>query len=351
MSTNQQKENSKSNNEEEVDLGSLFVIIGKGFSKFFNFIGDIFKGIFHSIILVLIFFRKNAIKVGISIIIGALTGAFFEFKKQESYGSDLIVQPNFNSTKQLYTSINYYSNLVSQKKIEKLKSTFNIDEETAKSLKSFSIKPIFNDKDIINTYNSFAISVDTTAIKSYSFLDFKKSFTDFDYKFHEIKVVSSKNDIFKNLEEVIISSIETNKYFSRIKSLTNENLNRTDLLLRKNLIQADTLSKVYMQVMLDESKRQTNGTNIDLGGSKKTTKELEIFDTKQKINSALKAVLMEKSREYEVVNIISNFQPIGYKEGGILKNAIFQYAFIGGILMVLCILIMQLNRYLNNYIK
>ena len=52
MSTNQQKENSKSNNEEEVDLGSLFVIIGKGFSKFFNFIGAIFKGIFHSIILI-----------------------------------------------------------------------------------------------------------------------------------------------------------------------------------------------------------------------------------------------------------------------------------------------------------
>ena len=46
MSTNQQKESSKSNNEEEVDLGSLFVIIGKGFSKFFNFIGGIFKGIF-----------------------------------------------------------------------------------------------------------------------------------------------------------------------------------------------------------------------------------------------------------------------------------------------------------------
>ena len=32
MSTNQQK----NNNEEEVDLGSLFVIIGRGFSNFFK---------------------------------------------------------------------------------------------------------------------------------------------------------------------------------------------------------------------------------------------------------------------------------------------------------------------------
>ena len=50
MSTNQPQKN----NEEEVDLGSLFVIIGRGFSKFFNFIGSIFKGIFHAFIIILI---------------------------------------------------------------------------------------------------------------------------------------------------------------------------------------------------------------------------------------------------------------------------------------------------------
>ena len=40
MPTNQ------NNNEEEVDLGSLFVIIGRGFSTLFNFIGTFFKFIF-----------------------------------------------------------------------------------------------------------------------------------------------------------------------------------------------------------------------------------------------------------------------------------------------------------------
>ena len=351
MSTNQQKENSKSNNEEEVDLGSLFTIIGKGFSKFFNFIGNIFKGIFHSIILVLIFFRKNAIKVGISIIIGALTGAFFEFKKQESYGSDLIVQPNFNSTKQLYTSINYYSNLVSQKKIEKLKSTFNLDKETAASLKKFSIEPIANENDIINAYNDFVLEVDTATVSSYTFEDFKASFKDLDYKTHKINVIAEKNDVFNKLDEIIISSVVKNKYFSRVKELTNENLNRTDSLLRQNLGQVDSLRKVYMQVMIEEAKKQSNGTSIDLGGEKRSTKELELFATKRNLNLELTDIVIDKSEKYEVVNVISNFQPIGYKEGGMLKNAIFQYAFIGGILMVLCILIMQLNRYLNNYIK
>ena len=106
-----------------------------------------------------------------------------------------------------------------------------------------------------------------------------------------------------------------------------------------------------MQVMIDESKRQTNGTNIDLGGNAKTTKELEIFITKQKINSALENVLREKGESSEVVNIISNFQPIGYKIERDNEKLNFQFAFIGSILMILFILMMQLNRYLKNYTK
>jgi hypothetical protein len=57
MSTNQKDKN----NEDEVDLGALFLIIGKGFTKFFNFIGSIFKGIFHGFISILIFFKSNII--------------------------------------------------------------------------------------------------------------------------------------------------------------------------------------------------------------------------------------------------------------------------------------------------
>ena len=52
METNQQ------NKEEEVDLGSLFAIIGKGFSNLFQWIGEIFKGIFHFIISILLFLKQ-----------------------------------------------------------------------------------------------------------------------------------------------------------------------------------------------------------------------------------------------------------------------------------------------------
>jgi len=41
----------KNTKDDEIELGSLFIIIGRGFSNLFNFIGNIFKGIYHFLIL------------------------------------------------------------------------------------------------------------------------------------------------------------------------------------------------------------------------------------------------------------------------------------------------------------
>ena len=57
MSTDQK------NNEEEVDLGSLFVIIGRGFSNLFNFIKGIFTGIFLNVVKGLVFIKKSTIYI------------------------------------------------------------------------------------------------------------------------------------------------------------------------------------------------------------------------------------------------------------------------------------------------
>jgi hypothetical protein len=104
MSTHQ-----KNNNEEEVDLGSLFVIIGRGFSNFFNFIGSIFKAFFHFIITLLLFLKQHLLKIVIASIVGGILGTFLDYKKEKTYGSELLLQPNFESTRQLYNNVNFYN--------------------------------------------------------------------------------------------------------------------------------------------------------------------------------------------------------------------------------------------------
>ena len=345
MSTNQK------NNEEEVDLGSLFLIIGRGFSKLFSFTGSVFKRIFNFSIITLIFLKENIVKIAIAGFIGMIIGLFIENKKPLTYGSDLLLEPNFKSARQLYNNINYYNDLVKQKEIVALQNIFSLDSASAASLLKFEIEPLRIDTDVINSYNDLILEVDSLTIKSYEYDNFQASFTDFDYKIHKVTVIAGKNNVFDKLDDVIISSLVNNAYFNRLKVLTNENLNRTDSIYRQNLSQIDSLRKVYMQVMMEEAKNQTSGTNIDLGGEKTTAKELELFDTNRRINYDLSDIAIDKSEKYEVLNVISNFQPVGYEITGITKNYAFLLTFLGVSIMILSLLLLQLNKYLGNYKK
>ena len=345
MSTNQ------NNHEEEVDLGSLFVIIGKGFSKIFNFIGNIFRGIFHGIISVLLFLRSNLLKIVIAALLGGTLGFFIEVRKVDAFESDLILEPNFKSTRQLYENINYYNNLVKQADTVAIEKVFDLDKISAASLNEFRIEPVIIDSDIINAYDDLLLSVDSLTIKSYDYLDFEKSFTKYDYRYHKVTVSAKKNDVFNKLSNVIISSVEKNAYFNRLKVLTNENLNRTDSLYRENLIEIDSLREVYMRVMIAEADKQSNGTNIDLGGQNSTAKELELFAVNKEINEDLQEISLEKATQYEVINVLSNFQPIGAKIKGVTNNYAFLLTGFGAGCMILFLLLIKLNRYLNSYEK
>ena len=341
----------KNNNEEEVDLGSLFVIIGKGFSNFFNFIGSIFKGAFHFLISILLFFKKHFIKLAIAILVGGIVGLYLESSKEKIYRSDLLVQPNFNSTKQLYNNINYYNDLVKQGNFSLLASIFKIDTARSSSLRKFEISPIIKKIDVINSYDRFVTTSDSLTVDSFNFDDFNDSFVDYDYYTHEIQVEATINDVFLGLDEVIIASVVNNNYFNRIKKLKNEQFQRTDSLLRVNLIEVDSLRNVYMSVMIEDAKNSSTGTSIDLGGSQKTTKEIELFDTDQTINNNLIKISEDIAQKSEVINVISNFQNIGYEVKDISRNYMFVGVLLSFFITLIIILLIDLNKFLSTYKK
>lgn len=339
----------KKNNEEEVDLGSLFVIIGKGFEKLFRFIRNFFSRLFNFFIQLLLFLKANLIKIGIGALIGALVGFSLELTNDTKYIGNLHVQPNFESTRQLYNNINYYNDLVKQEEVILLAKTFQINKEEAASLKKFEIVPIINENDILTSYDELILSVDTLTVRSYSFEKFKNMFTDFDYKIHDISVQASKNDVFSKLDQTIIESITDNKYFETLKKINTENLSTTEKLIRKNLSQVDSLHHLYKKVLLEESKKTTSGTNIDLGKSIGSSKELALFKTNRELNKDLKDVSENLTEKSEIINVISNFQPIGHEIKEIKKNKGFQFAALGAILVLLTLVLLQVNNFLESY--
>ena len=342
---------SNQSKNDDIEIGNLFTVIGNGITKLFNGILFLLKSLFHFLITILLFFKNHFKEIGIAALIGALIGVIFQFNTKQRYGADMLVHPNFKSARQLYNTIHYYNNLVQQKDSVLLAKTFQLTPKQASTLKRFTIAPIENENDILISYDKLILSVDTLTAKSYSFYQFKKAFTNYDYKIHQINVEATNKNVFSNIDDIIISSVIENEYFNRLKKLTNENLNRTDSLLRKNLAQTDSLHSLYKRVLLEKAKKQNAATSIDLGGKSTSTKELELFRTNRTINENLKEIIENKSDKSEIINVVSNFQRVGYKIKEIQKNYIFQFSILGIFLMISFLLLQQLNKYLGNYKK
>jgi hypothetical protein len=103
--------------------------------------------------------------------------------------------------------------------------------------------------------------------------------------------------------------------------------------------------------MVAEAKKQSNGTNIDLGGNKTNTKELELFETNRKLNSELIDVISSKSNMYEVINVISSFQPIGTEIKGVENNKGILLGGIGAGFIIIFLLLLKVNTFLENHKK
>lgn len=335
--------------EEEVDLGNLFKIIGKGFQNFFKAFSNFFKVIFHYLILLLLFLRNNALKFGISIFIGATIGLILDLTLPQQYSSTMIVEPNFKSALQLYKNIHFYNELVKQKDSSLLAETLKIPVHEAAQLKGFYIEPIRNENEKFQYFNDFIQELDTTAVKNITIKEFKKEFTDYNYRYHQIKVKSLSNTVFEKLGTPIINSVETNPYFRNQKKINDENLYQNEKVLVKSLQDVDTLRRIYNEVLIIEANKDVASTNINLAQGTKRTNELELFNENLKLNEDLIDNNKEKAETTEILNVVSTFSKVGVKERGIEKKWTFILGMGLGLLMLVSVLLKQLNNYLKRF--
>ncbi len=337
--------------DDEVDLGSLFKVIGKGFQNLFDAIGRFFKSIFHYLVLLLIFFKNNALKLGLAVIIGAAIGLYLDLNRPKQYSSSMIVEPNFKSAQQLYNNINFYQELVKQKDSILLGEIFQISVSEASMLKGFYIEPIRNENEKYEFFDNFIEEVDTTTVKNINIKEFIKGFKDHDYKYHQIIVKSLNNGVFEELNNPIINSISNNSYFKNQKRINEVNLLQNERVLVKSLNEVDTLRRIYNEVLLTEAKKTETGTNITLAQGIKNTNELELFDESLKLNKKLIENNKEKAETIEILNVVSSFSKVGKEERSIFKRRTFILGLGMGLLMLAFILLRKLNSYLNEFIK
>jgi hypothetical protein len=340
-------------NNEEVDLGQLFRLIGNAFDKLFRFIKSIFKGLFNLLMLSLIFTQKHYIKFVIAGVIGLALGFYLEKQRGVLYESKMIVEPNFFSTNQLYNNINFYNTLAQEKDTLNLSRVFNLSKlEEAGSIFGVNIEPYVNENIKIQQFNEFVTRLDTTTIKSVTYEDYLKNYDDLSARYHEITFKSSNKLVAKKVESLIVESIDYNDYFKLQKEVSDKNIEITDNILNEQLISLDTLQEVYKKVLVESAKVQNLGTSINLAdGNNSQNKELQLLAKREFVKDEITDLNLERARRNKTINIISDFPDSGAKVGGLANNLKIRYAilFIGFTILIL--LLLELNKFVKSYKK
>ncbi len=348
MATQQPTPNHSSS--EEVDLGQLFQVIGNGFRKFFLFIGNIFKGIFHTVILFLLFLQKHFIKFAIAAVVGLALGIYLDMVKEPKYISTMVVEPNFNSVQQLYNNVNFYNELAEAEDSIALAEALDVTVKEAAKLKKFVVESYSDENQKVQLFDKFVRSLDSTTKKAIDMENYLKNFNSMDARFHTISVTATNNTVAKKIQPSIIKSISRNEYFQLQQSISDKNISLQDSLYKKQLMEVDSLQRLYKRVMEKEADKPLQGTNISLGeNGSQENKELALINQVDKLKQNLVLLNEERANKSSILNVISAFPRRGVEIKGVFNSYKFwiPLGFIGIALLMLSIL--DLNTYLKKY--
>ncbi|MCF6222601.1 MAG: hypothetical protein L3J34_02615 [Flavobacteriaceae bacterium] len=341
---------SQTQQEEEVDLGNLFIVIGKGFRNFFNFFGNIFKSIFHYFILFLIFLRSHALKLGVALILGFVVGFILHKLDKKTYVSNMIIETNYGSGIQLYKQINYLNDLVEKKDSLSLSHILTIEINDAAQINKIQVSAYQSKNNLYRAFDEYMRKTDTVFTRGFEFDDYVKRLAEYDLRYHTIQVNSKLKTVFAKLSPSLIRLVE-NDYYKNVKNLKVNELLQKLKVLNKNLTQIDSLRKTYKEVALKEAENKSGASTIEIAktNTNKEQNDIKLFETTTDILDNISLTNNALIRKNNVVNIISDFDEIGVPDKNLIHKKYIQFALLFGGLMLGWILIKQLNNYLKNY--
>jgi hypothetical protein len=334
--------------QEEVDLGTLFSQIGQAFKNLFNSIGKLFKYAFHYGILLILFIRKNYIILGIATLLGIIYGVYKDFNSVPHYESDLIIETNYGSAKQLYKQIASINSLLARKDSVRVAEILKITPAQAGQLYGFNIEPFEKEKQLLSAYDVYMQETDTIYTKNFKIEDFSSRKGDFDLRFHKV-TVKAKNQINWKALGKNFSQLAENPFFTDLK-----NKYLKSLLYEKEKIVAginniDSLRIRYDKVAILEATTPKTRTDLNFSTSKKGERnfDIDLYPWVESFLYTLSEVDKKILRHDVVSRVVTNFET-----GKIISNITWLKSGVLAFLFALFILaLIEFNKYLNSYQK
>lgn len=340
--------------EEDVDLGQLFYKTGGAINTFFAWIALLFKALGNLILGFLFFLRRNLLWLAIGTLIGVGYGFYLTKRDGANYYATMTVQANYNSTRALYNSVDYFNALISDRQLADLTKIFKISNEEAASLNSFSVEPVVTElitadmykNRFLNLYHNTRLRMDTFWVKTISYKEFKSSLTKYDYPIHQVKVNSSNSTIFSKLEQGIISTVSSNELLQEGKQSGNESNEQEVALLESSLRSLDTLKASYNKRLAATGSKE--GTNVTLleGNVAVSNPELQLYDKILQLKDELKMVKSQAVVERDILQVYAPFSAVG-QSAGLLENKIVKYAYIFLLLTLALLLFIAFYKFLQ----
>ena len=234
----------------------------------------------------------------------------------------------------------YLTSLVSKRKKQKSLNSFEL-----------TIGPETENEQILQ-YDRFLKTIDSTRAAEITFEDFIDNRSIYAGSIFQIAVESTKNDIFRDLEEGLNSSF-SNKY-------SEEKMRKRDSLIslqKQNILEAieevERLQQFYINVLEEESKssetKYSLGETLSLTPEGAETKEYELLNEEIRLRSELRKLDERKIQEDVFFDIISSFQQIGSKSDNIFSRFSLIFPILAFVLICLMYCLLKLANFVKNY--
>lgn len=319
------------NNSDEIDLGQLFQMIGKGFNKLFNAFLKLF-----------LYFKKNALILLGLIILGAGIGYGLSQIITKKLKTEVIVKPQMESKNYLYDVVDEVQANIEAKNVDFFKE-FGLNLENLEGFE-ISIAPVDDGKKssesemkFLELLQSFE-NTDAVADIVRAELQNKSSFN------HRITFFYKDSKKGKVFAEKVMEYINSNEYFDGLVEIYRENAESRIEENKSLLIQVDELISNY-------AKKMTQNDNI-AGNDRIVLDNQErinitgLFNLKNNLIKDIESKKLELKQRTDAIKVINfgksqEVQKIIYEEIAVLIPIVLLSVFF----------LVSIIKYLNNKVK
>ncbi len=311
---------------EEVDIIGFFRALGNFFKKSSEAVVRLLKALFYFFVFIPYLYIKRHSKAVFSLLIATfIIGIILDNIKITNYKAEILVSPNYDSGKELYTTIEYFNSLIGEGEFGKLGRVLGMDSTRASAFISFEVEPNMNERITVRSYSEFSKLIDTTYMDIMEYDKYKESFHEqkFDYPQHRITVIASKPDVFAPLNVFFEKFLERKKIFQDRRNshlaITKQNIR----IVENALAQIDSLRKSIDRAIANMGKTgSSSGQNIIVGTSniQFPEQQYDLFDKKKELIDFLNRLKVDLVESEHILILNSLFPERGKEYSPLLRT-------------------------------